>query len=499
MVDNSAFNCSETPYILDIFDDTAKNVVVMKSAQTRISMTMILRFLHRVAMLGLNGIYYFPTDDAMYPFVQSRFDPLVHRNPDLKNLVFSVNSMNLKQVGYAFAHFLGMVSKTGKESTPADHLTFDEYDLMKPEDVDIALQRVAASSWASTDRLGNPTIPDYGIHALFLLSDQKYWCIKCDHCGTRNFYLDDNRFDPEWVEQGFLACKKCRKAVDPLAGTWVAKRTGAFEFSGYQVSRLFAKNADYRRIYEDSRRAFFRQNFFNRSLGIPWTDNQLQLTAAFILKLCLGYQMPTTSFDTTAGIDQNPVAGHHVLITRPGRERLREVVHLGVYQSMDDLPQVLRKFGVKRFVIDEWPDKEGAMRLLQTFRGKGWMCDYSESMKGSYNWNDETRVVTVDRTESLDVSQRVLRESLVGLPLRSPVVEVFAEHCANVAKVLEKNEKTGVVKSRYIELGAGKPDHFRHAWNYDVMNWYHGQEYVAPASAISVQPNIRELLKKELR
>jgi hypothetical protein len=79
------------------------------------------------------------------------------------------------------------------------------------------------------------------------------------------------------------------------------------------------------------------------------------------------------------------------------------------------------------------------------------------------------------------------------------MVEVFAEHCENIARILEKNEKTQAVTARWIELGVSKPDHFRQAWNYDCLNWYTGQKTMKAESGIRTPDNIRELLKKELR
>ena len=44
--------------------------------------------------------------------------------------------------------------------------------------------------------------------------------------------------------------------------------------------------------------------------------------------------------------------------------------------------------------------------------------------------------------------------------------EEFALHLHNVAKKLEEDEETGSKRYVYVKLGA---DHFRHAFNYEVM------------------------------
>ena len=498
LVDKNRFNVQETPYVADIVRDEAREIVAMKSSQTRISMMILMKFLHATIMRGMNGIFYFPTDSAMQAFVQGRVDPFIDNNPRIAEYVKKTNNNTLKKVGLSLAYFFGMKGKTQKESTAADILVYDEFDLMLPEDVDIAKNRVAASEHKIQIFNGNPTIPDYGTHAKFMESDQKWWTIKCDHCGFWNTYLDDFTFDPEWVEQGFLACKKCRKAVDVTNGEFVAKHPGR-ALSGYQVSRLFAKNADYGQIYTDSQRPIFIQNFFNRTLGIPWADKQTKLTTAHILKMCGVKPMSNASLGTTAGIDVNPIAGHRLVISRPHASKLREVVHLGVYPSMEDIAQKLRVFDTKRFVIDAQPDVEGAKNLCKAFRGKGHICYYSDSQKGDYNWNDNERIVTVNRTESLDASQRLLRDLLLILPTRSPMVDQFAEECCGVARVLEKNEKTYEVKARYLELTSSQRVDFRHALNYDSLIWWRGQNPPKVADAIRTPPNLRSVFNKERR
>jgi hypothetical protein len=463
-------------------------------------MTFVQKVLHAATTRGFTGIYYFPDDGAMYTFVQGRVDPMIDRNPDVEKYVKKTNNATLKNVGLAQVYFFGMKGKTQKESTAADIVAFDEYDLMNPEDVDIAEQRVAASEHKIKWRLGNPTFPDTGIDALFKDSDMKYWGMKCPHCNRRNFYLLDNKFDPAWVEQGFLACQKCRKPVDVTAGEWVPFHPGRPR-SGYQVSRLFAKNADILKIFTDSRRSVFTQNFYNRTLGLAWTDTQTRVTPEHVLKMCGLFPMPTMATGCSAGIDVNPVDGHRLVISRPGTDRLRDIVHLGVYTSLDDMYEPLRRFDVKRWVIDAQPDKEGAMKMAKAFRGKGWLCYYQDNRKGPYDWKDEDRTVTVDRTQSLDASHRILRDSLLGLPARTGMVEDFANECSNLVRVLEKNEKTGATTARWVELVATKRTDFRHAFNYDVLagGYAAGETPAKQSSGILIPPNIRDLMKKEWR
>ena len=501
-VDNKEFNLSLHPYLFDVYDDPAKEIVVRKSSQTWFSMTFIQRFIHMTAMRGWNGIYWFPTDEALYPFMQSRFDRLVQLNPDIQALIRSTDNVKNKLIGNAYAYFLGLKSKTNKESTPADHEVFDEYDLMLQTDIEIAKERMGDSPHKRWAALGNPTLPDYGVDALLKDSDYKCWTIKCSSCGRWNecdFGTEESPGDatmifPECVERGFLACQYCLRALDVLKGKWVPKYPDV-DMSGYAASRLFVHGTDYVGLLQDYKNAFSKANFLNRRVGLAYADAHSRITKEQVLKLCTSRNMVDMARSCTMGIDVNPEAGHFYVVSRPGRMRLREIVAMGIVKDLDDFHLLIRKFDVRKFVIDAGPDLEHARKLCDKFPGKGFMCYYVDGQKDSYKWDDDKHQVNVNRTESLDASQRVLREALVDLPVRQPIVETFAEHCSNIAKQTTYDDLTGKPKVEYVKLGTSKADHGRHAFNYDCLCWYHGQGWNKPATSTVIPTNVREMLE----
>jgi len=74
--------------------------------------------------------------------------------------------------------------------------------------------------------------------------------------------------------------------------------------------------------------------------------------------------------------------------------------------------------------------------------------------------------VQVNRTEALDASRGAIREKHVLLPHREPIVETFARHMTNDAKVLDEDEETGAKCCRYVRTGE---DHFSLAFTYTWM------------------------------
>jgi len=74
--------------------------------------------------------------------------------------------------------------------------------------------------------------------------------------------------------------------------------------------------------------------------------------------------------------------------------------------------------------------------------------------------------VQVNRTEALDASRAAIRDGKVTLPRRQPIIDLFAQHMAADAKVLDEDEETGAKKYRYIRIGE---DHFSLAFTYAWM------------------------------
>ncbi len=86
--------------------------------------------------------------------------------------------------------------------------------------------------------------------------------------------------------------------------------------------------------------------------------------------------------------------------------------------------------------------------------------------RGEARWDRDALTVQVNRTEALDASRAAVREKLVTLPRRVPIVETFARHMAADAKVLEEDQDTGAKRYKYVRTGE---DHLSLAFTYAWM------------------------------
>ena len=128
----------------------------------------------------------------------------------------------------------------------------------------------------------------------------------------------------------------------------------------------------------------------------------------------------------------------------------------------------MKRFSVRRCVIDALPEIHATRAFAQRHRGRVWLNYFQESQRGSYRWDREEGIVHENRTETLDASRQVIRDGKVILPRHSRLVEEFADHLAADAKRPVEDEQTGARSYRYIRTGV---DHFSLAFTYDCIAW----------------------------
>jgi hypothetical protein len=95
--------------------------------------------------------------------------------------------------------------------------------------------------------------------------------------------------------------------------------------------------------------------------------------------------------------------------------------------------------------------------------GKVYMNFFNPHQRGAVRWDHQARTVQVNRTEALDASRAAFRRRRVVLPRRTPIVDLFANHLTQDARILEEDQDTGMQSYKYIRTGA---NHFSLAFTY---------------------------------
>lgn len=519
-VDNREFQLKDFPFLKPIYQDKSKRIAVEKSEQLGMTIYATADSFFNTCN-GLNWIYFFPTAKLVTKYVQGRYDVLISNNPELSKLIAATDNTTIKKIGSGVINFSGLGSSTAEGgkfdlvSTPADGVTFDEVEKMHPAKVTDALGRISRSPFQYERYLSTPGLPNYGIDGHFMQSDLKYWHIKCLHCGNWNVYDDVSGERPmgafpECIEQGFLCCNKCRKRVDTVKGPFefVPKAPEIKDFSGFHLSQLYYPLLNCKRLlttFHALQSTTDIKNFVNNRLGLPFVDNSQRMTKEDVLHLCTKNAMRSTETDCFMGLDVGGTAkGCHYAIGKRGKETVLDIVNVGIIKgnpmgSDDDVDFLFRNinlligaFNIRKFCVDARPEERISRAVINKFRAKGWRVIYNDNQKGSYDWDQETKTVQVNRTESLDNSHYLLQKRMITLPRQCPEVEEFATHCENLIRDQIEDERTGERKFFWKRIG---PDDYRHAFNYLAMCVYEGQaSYQKPAASNFVPDKLREEL-----
>ncbi len=373
-----------------------------------------------------------------------------------------------------------------------DLTIFDEIEEVEDWSlVALAEERMSHVENPSIHRLSVPSIPGYGVDAYFAgsddigipPSDQRYWMIKCEHCGEYNCLEDEF---PDCIievsakdQTAIRACKKCKRELNISIGRWVAKEPGRY-VRGYHFSQLFSHYINPWKILDQFRKKRELSTLFNDKLGIPYVEAEARLETKEVLALC-GSDPQLASFEGPAamGIDQPKEEGgkFHVTIAYRMSGQPCNIIRVCVRNKWNDLADLMKTHNVARCVVDAQPDQAKAREFAKEFQGRVYLCFYAEKQRGAYRWNDDQMTVSVDRTESLNASTRAVHESSMSLPRKDDEIIQFARQLHNIARKKEEDKDTGNVRQIWIKTGA---DHWRHSYNYCFLALPEIGEYVKP-------------------
>ncbi len=469
-----------------------------KAAQTAISTYAMLRNLYLGEKYAITIVYYFPTDTDVQDFSQDRFNPMIDHSEHLSSMMTfdKADNLGLKQIGQSSIYFRGVVSKRKVKSVDADGIVKDEVDEANQENLEFAEDRVLHSTFKWIMELSQPSIPDFGINESFMLSDQRFWMVKCPACGRQNNIVEQFPDNLKTKGKGdkliaWIGCKRCGKKLDTQRGEYVPKHPSrSKDHIGVQVSQLFTSTVDAKFIYEKLRKATRpakKKNLYVSLIGLPYMDSELY---PFSERLFLenesreNYGFAKEAGSSFMGIDVGDIC--HVVVLGWTGNRLR-LIHLEEILADDKerFHNVIEKFR-SFFVIDAMPYKTLGKGLCLRYKGWGAIQYFKGDTltEGTEGENEfEVPCVKHDRTESIDEMNDVFKESFFIMPnpkALKPDEAALYETFKKQVKMLEKTEEED--KNGYPRYVYKKRvnNHFGMALNSAYIAFRIGKGYFAP-------------------
>ena len=479
-------------YQIEFIDDPHKIVAAKKCAQvgfTEVLMRWMLCFL--VQHQGSQTIFTQPTDGEVGKFAKSRLDILFEACPIIGRLgTGGIDSAYLKRIGTSFLNLRGTFGTKAAISVPSDANVYDEIDFSNPRVLSQFKSRLQHSDYKYERLISTPTIPDYGISAVYDKSDQKRIDLKCSHCGHHQFltFQENMRLlkgskllpvDPDtmnlfvaapWEYSATIVCSRCEKQVDRSWAyrEWVAsfpERAYDLEtgISGYMISQLDVEFVHPVNILKASDPRFpegysKEQDFVNFVLGDSFTgsdgtriDEETAKMATVILEVV------NRATGTFIGIDLGMTC--HVVVIKELFGVLTVLKAFTIsHEELEDFVEVIQQFGARYTISDALPYTSTVTKIAKSVNNFK-ICYFS----GKKEYTLEKIRVLAERTQFLDTVVGGLTKDLIKVT--DKVDDDFWAHCQNLVRVKQEDEY-GTITFKYVKVG---PDHYAFALGYALL------------------------------
>ncbi|KKN16752.1 hypothetical protein LCGC14_0972890 [marine sediment metagenome] len=465
-------------YQANLLQDEKRVTNIKKGTQLGLTLIYQLMAIHGLIYKKYpqGVLYMMPSEKLVERFSKLRFTPMFEDNKWLKKYLL-INNVNEKIINGGSLIFVGArAQKVGGTSVKdsdalrtfeCDCVIRDEIDRHDMDMVEQSKQRLNYSKIRQEVNLGSPTYPDYGIDSLYENSDQSQWQIKCDSCGKHTCLETDwesaiIKKNGEW----YRSCLHCQTELDPNKGEWNALYPDREE-AGRWVSGWLSPRADLRtyilRIRESEGNKHCEA--LRSICGQASIEAENQLSETTILSRCTkdDNQMISTG-ETAMGVDIGKKI-HVVVGIRTAREAY-DILHVSRLNDLTELHDLALKMNVRYCVIDSGPHDFGVLEFQKTEPYTIYLCQYSEQMPGKPKFNGKERMVKVNRNEWCDKVHTTFAENRIRIPRVSAEINQFAHEMTRTAKQIIEHPDTGILKPRWIKLGA---DHYFHAALYFLL------------------------------
>lgn len=411
-VDNNKLEFERHRYLLPLYTDPSREIVLVKAAQLGATVYQLLRILWFLEQnQGTKAGLFFPNKDLADEISKDRLTPLLESSEELYNLTDPKDALALRKIGKSTLYMRYLEGKSSKDSTPMDYLSFDEVRLASQQSIDQVMERIAHSDFKYRVYMSTCGLPNDTIHKRFLDGTQHIWMSKCncpdgvDLARTfPNCVIDDKSRN-----KLYLRCPKCKYTVrDPQNGRYVPHNPGA-DYPSYSVSQLVSDFISLKEIWKFFSTTTNISEFYNGKLGLPWVDEENrgvsmdQLMASVDNTLQWGRTVRSDS-GCAMGVDQG--AGYCVVtigdVLSNGKKRLRhvEVIENNNPRYMVNgkkvtpfvrLRELMKEFDVRICVVDAMPNSNDALAFAQDFKSRVFLAWYQRDAKNVVQWGDKKK------------------------------------------------------------------------------------------------------------
>ena len=404
-------------FLMKIYNDQSQNLTVMKAAQVGMSTCQILKNHRDAKRFKMDIIYTLPTDNDVRVFVGGKVNRIIANNPEMLKDVADKDSIEVKQVSNSIIYFRGTWTKKSAIMVTADRLVHDEKDSSKLDIIADYQARTQHSKFKQTHTFSHPSLPETGVHADWLQSDQKHWFVTCPHCKFEQFLnwdIDNPRKMSIDLEKRCFVCKRCRGILSDSIranGFWRAKHPER-KWSGYWVPLLIcpwfsAEDIIKKYNHPDTTPEFF----YTKILGLPFADASSKLLRESFFQNLTGEPWAPGADDRIVGGLDTGLRLDYVLGNKNG------LFFQGDTKDYGELDKLMNRWKNLIFIVDAGGDLIGSRAFAERWPGRVYLCyltgDRKKNELAVWGKGDEHGAVTVDRNRAIQLCVDEFRMKLI--------------------------------------------------------------------------------------
>lgn len=455
----------------------------MKAAQVGLSTTQILKKIWGIQRYGIDGITTYPTVSDAQDISGNKVNRLVANNPCIASMISAdKDSVAMKKIGKNMWNIKGTWTEKSAMMISSDWNDYDELDASKQDVISQYSTRLQHSTFRWEHSYSHPSSEGFGVHKLWLKSDQKHWFVKCKACNKEQFLAWPASIDPE---REVYQCKYCKVELsdeDRRTGRWVKKQNS--EISGYWIPLLICPWVSAKQILVYSREKS-PEYFANKVLGLPYVGSGNKVTWGILQRNIVDAEHPMDD-RIVIGVDTGTTIWH-VLGDKNG------LFYRGSSKGYEEIEGYLERWKNSIAVFDQGGDLIAPRKLQEKYPGRVFLCHYRADRKTqqliTWGKGQEAGAVVVDRNRMIQLLVDEFTDKRIPLWGKESDWYDYYLHWANIYRVEEENA-LGVPVKRWERSG---DDHWVHAslyWRIGISRFAEMASFAPPKLDIPESPEI---------
>lgn len=481
------FSLTDYPHMVDIYNTTAREVVMKFSRQTAKSTTLANIIISNAAMIPhFKTLFVSPRVDQAKVFSHDRVAPVIEGSPLIKEHyvnsslvqnVFMKQFLNGSKIYIRYA----LLNADAIRGYSADMNIFDEVQDLVADHIPIIQETMSRSMYKKSWYAGTPKRSRGTLADIWFRSTMNEFAIQCEICNHWNILSEDN------IGLHGVICAHCGKPLNLKNGQWVStySETQNPSTEGFRVCALHFASAPWVNwemdILQKRDNSPSKAIFYNETLALEYDEGVAPITKLQLQSCCDNNMIITPEPDDIAkayvgvlGVDYGPTnseksntiavvaqkRGDKYYIPYMKKFKGKEANYTYIHKEIPHLKSVWNcslvaaDYGMGEASNAEIRNRIGYDKLIA--------FQHTRTQKEKVRFNEKIPAYTLSRTGIMTDMFDMIKQGKIVFP-RWEYFEPFADDILNIQ--IETDEDLGTTK--YVNVG---PDDFFHALTYAIVS-----------------------------